>query len=83
MTRRRFCVATITDVTIAYPHIRLSEARLQAGGAGVWMYLFAWGFPDATGRRWSAHGTDMPYFFDNVDKAAIAQGDHSDQLSRP
>jgi para-nitrobenzyl esterase len=73
-------VATITDATMRVPHIRLSEARLQAGGAAVWMYLFAWGFPDATGRRWSAHGTDMPYFFDNVDKAAIAQGDHSGQL---
>ena len=73
-------VATITDATMRIPHIRLTEARLQAGGAHIWMYLFAWGFPDASGRRWAAHGTDMPYFFDNVDKAPIAAGPHADQL---
>jgi para-nitrobenzyl esterase len=73
-------VATITDATMRLPHIRMTEARLQAGGAPAWMYLFAWGHPDASGRRWAAHGTDMPYFFDNVDKASIAAGPHADQL---
>ena len=58
----------ITDATMRVPHIRMTEARLQAGGAHIWMYLFAWGQADATGRRWAAHGTDMPYFFDNVTK---------------
>ena len=73
-------VAIITDAIMRIPHIRLNEARLQAGGASVWMYMFAWGQPDASGRRWSAHGTDMPYFFDNVDKAAIAAGPHAEEL---
>jgi para-nitrobenzyl esterase len=73
-------VAASTDATMRIPHIRMSEARLQAGGAPVWMYLFAWGQADPSGRRWSAHGTDMPYFFDNVDKASIAQGDHASGL---
>lgn len=73
-------VATSTDAVMRMPHIRMTEARLQAGGAPTWMYLFAWGQADATGRRWSAHGTDMPYFFDNVDKASIAQGDHAGGL---
>jgi para-nitrobenzyl esterase len=75
-------VGTITDATMRIPHIRFTEARVQAGGAPIWMYLFAWGFSDSSGRRWSAHGSDMPYFFDNLDKAPLAQGEHSDQLVR-
>ncbi len=70
----------MTDATMRVPHIRLSEARIQAGGAPVWMYLFQWGQPDPSGRRWSAHGSDMPYFFDNVDKAPLAAGPHADEL---
>jgi para-nitrobenzyl esterase len=73
-------VATLTDATMRVPHIRFTEARLQAGGAPVWMYLFAWGQPDDSGRRWCAHGSDMPYFFDNVHKAPMAAGTHSDEL---
>ncbi len=73
-------VATLTDATMRVPHIRFTEARLQAGGAPVWMYLFAWGQSDPSGRRWCAHGSDMPYFFDNVNKAPMAAGPHSDEL---
>jgi para-nitrobenzyl esterase len=73
-------VAITTDATMRIPHIRLTEAKLHAGGDRVWLYLFAWGFPDDSGRRWAAHGTDMPYFFDNVDKASIAAGPHAEQL---
>jgi para-nitrobenzyl esterase len=73
-------VAIMTDGIMRVPHIRMTEARVQAGGAPIWMYLFAWGQADATGRKWSAHGSDMPYFFDNVDKASIAVGPHADEL---
>lgn len=73
-------VATLTDAMMRIPHIRLTESRLEAGGAPVWLYLFAWGFPDESGRKWAAHGTDMPYFFDNVETATIAQGDHAGEL---
>jgi para-nitrobenzyl esterase len=74
-------VGILTDATMRIPHVRFTEARVHAGAAPAWMYLFAWGFADASGRTWSAHGTDMPYFFDNVDKAAIAQGDHAPELA--
>jgi para-nitrobenzyl esterase len=73
-------VEIMTDAMMRMPHIRSSEAMLHADEAPVWMYVFAWGFPDASGRKWSAHGTDMPYFFDNVDKASIAAGPHAAQL---
>jgi para-nitrobenzyl esterase len=73
-------IAITTDATMRIPHIRLSEAKLAGGGASVWMYSFAWGHPDPTGRVRSGHGGDMPYFFDNVDKASIAAGPHAAPL---
>jgi para-nitrobenzyl esterase len=74
-------IAITTDATMRMPHIRLSEAKLTGGGSPAWMYLFAWGHPDPTGRVRSGHGGDMPYFFDNVDKASIAAGPHAEQLT--
>jgi para-nitrobenzyl esterase len=73
-------IAVTTDAAMRMPHIRLAEAKLRAGGAAVWMYLFAWGHPDPTGRVRSGHGSDMPYFFDNVEVAPIAAGPHAASL---
>lgn len=73
-------IAVATDAAFRMPHVRLAEAKLRGGSAGVWMYLFAWGYPDPTGRVRAAHGSDMPYFFDNVDKAPMAAGPHADSL---
>jgi para-nitrobenzyl esterase len=73
-------IAITSDATMRIPHIRLSEAKLTGGGAPAWMYSFAWGQPDPTGRVRSGHGGDMPYFFDNVDKASIAAGPHAASL---
>jgi para-nitrobenzyl esterase len=73
-------IALVTDAAMRIPHVRLAEAKLQGGGAPVWMYLFAWGPPDPTGRVRSGHGSDMPYFFDNVDKAPRAAGPQAEPL---
>jgi len=73
-------IGIVTDAAMRIPHVRLAEAKLQGGGADVWMYLFAWGYPDPTGRIRAGHGSDMPYFFDNVDKAPMAAGPHADSL---
>jgi para-nitrobenzyl esterase len=70
-------IAITSDATMRIPHVRLSEAKLAGGGAPTWMYSFAWGHPDPTGRVRSGHGSDMPYFFDNVDKASLAAGPHA------
>lgn len=74
-------IAIASDATMRIPHLRLNEAKLRGGGAPVWSYLFAWGHPDPTGRIRSGHGSDMPYFFDNVDKAPIAAGTHAGPLT--
>jgi para-nitrobenzyl esterase len=67
-------IAIMSDRLMRVPHIRLAEAKLEGGGAPTYMYLFSWGHPDPTGRIRSGHGSDMPYFFDNLDKAPAAAG---------
>ena len=74
-------IAIATDVAMRIPQVRLAEAKLQGGNAPAWMYQFAWGHPDPTGRVRAAHGSDMPYFFDNVDKAPMAAGPHANSLA--
>jgi para-nitrobenzyl esterase len=74
-------IAIASDATMRIPHVRLNEAKLHGDGEPVWSYLFAWGHPDPTGRIRSGHGSDMPYFFDNIDKAPIAAGAHAHPLT--
>jgi para-nitrobenzyl esterase len=73
--------AITTDAKFRVPSIRLAEAHAESGGAGTYMYLFGWGHPGPNGTSWSPHGLDMPYFFDNVDKTAIAQGPQAAPLT--
>ena len=75
-------LAITTDRMMRVPHIRVAEAKVDGGGAPTFMYLFAWGRPDPTGRIRSGHGSDMPYFFDNLDKAPMADGPHAAALIR-
>ena len=67
-------VAISTDAKFRIPAIRVAEAKVGGGGAPVYMYAYAWGHPDPGGTVRAPHGLDMPYFFDNVDKAPIAAG---------
>jgi para-nitrobenzyl esterase len=75
-------IALFTDALMKVPMIRFTEAAAEAGGRAPYQYLFTWGSPDPEGRVRSVHGLDMPYFFDNVDKAPLADGPHAKQLSR-
>ena len=74
-------VAVTTDSMFRVPQIRLAEAALEGGHKPVYMYLYAWGPPDPTGRPRAGHGSDMPYFFDNVDKAPVAAGPQAEPLA--
>jgi para-nitrobenzyl esterase len=74
-------IAASTDKVFRVPQIRLAEAKLAGGGANTYMYLFTWGFADPEGAVRSPHGVDMPYFFDNVDKAPAAEGPHAAPLA--
>jgi para-nitrobenzyl esterase len=75
-------IAIATDAKFRVPAARLAEAHAESGGAGTYMYLFGWGHPGPNGTALSPHGLDMPYFFDNVDKAAIAQGPQAQPLAQ-
>jgi len=73
-------IAIATDAKFRIPHIRFAEAKVEGGGAPTYMYRYAWGRPDPSGIVRAPHGMDMPYFFDNIDKAPIAAGPHADTL---
>jgi para-nitrobenzyl esterase len=74
-------IALSTDALMRVPMIRFTEAAARAGGRPPFQYLFTWGTPDPEGRIRSVHGLDMPYFFDNVDKAPLADGPHAAPLA--
>ena len=73
-------VAIATDAVFRLPHVRQAEAKAVGGGQPAYLYAFAFGHPDPTGRTRAMHGLDMPYFFDNVDVAPIAAGPHAPRL---
>ncbi len=73
-------IAITTDAAFRLPQISLADAHVEGGGAATYVYEYRWGFEDPTGRVVAPHGTDMPYWFDNVDVAAIAAGPHADDL---
>ena len=74
-------IAISTDAMFRIPQIRLAEAKVEGGGRPTYMHLFTWGPRDPRGRVRSPHGIDMPYFFDNVDKAPMSQGPHAGPLA--
>jgi para-nitrobenzyl esterase len=75
-------VAIATDAKFRIPHIRMAEAKIEGGGEPTYMYSFDWGRPDPTGTVRAGHGSDMPYFFDNVEKASIASGPQGEPLTK-
>jgi para-nitrobenzyl esterase len=73
-------IAIVSDWAMRLPHIRLAEAATAAGGT-AYMYLFAWGVPGPDGVVRSGHGADMPFCFDNVERAPVTDGPHAGQLT--
>jgi para-nitrobenzyl esterase len=73
-------IAIASDSRFRLPQIRLAEAHIDGGGRATYMYLYRWGFLDPAGRMRSSHGIDMPYFFDNVERAPVTAGPHADAL---
>lgn len=73
-------IAITTDAMFRVPQLRLAEAQVAAGGQ-AYMYLFTWGITDPNGETRAAHGVDMAYFFDNVDKAPMMQGPQAEPLT--
>jgi len=72
-------VAIVSDWAMRVPHVRLAEAA-AAGRSRTFMYRFGWGHPGPDGIVRSGHGTDMPFCFDNLDRAPAFAGPHAAPL---
>jgi para-nitrobenzyl esterase len=57
----------------------MAENRVRAGSAPTWSYQLVWRSPAEDGRRYSQHTLDLPFMFDNVDKAQHLTGPESDE----
>ncbi|MEZ5938642.1 MAG: carboxylesterase family protein [Hyphomonadaceae bacterium] len=59
----------------------MAEKRAELNGANnpTWMYQVTWKSPTEGGRRYSQHTLDLPFMFDNVDKAPNLTGPETDE----
>jgi len=71
-----------SDRAMRIAHVRYAEALLAGGAPSPRLYLFDFKRPSADGVERAGHGSDMPYFFDNLDKAPMADGPHAATLVR-
>jgi para-nitrobenzyl esterase len=69
-----------SDEFMRVRHVRYAEALIAGGASNPRMYLFDFRRPSADGVERAGHGSDMPYFFDNVDRASAADGPHAQPL---
>ena len=75
-------VLIVSDQFMRIPHIRYAEALLDGGATNPRMYLFDFRRPGLDGVERAGHGSDMPFFFDNLDKAPASDGPHGAPLVR-
>jgi para-nitrobenzyl esterase len=65
-------IALTTDHMFRIPAIRLLEARLEADpGSRNWLYRFDWKSRAFEGRLGATHALEIPFAFDNLDKAGV------------
>jgi para-nitrobenzyl esterase len=65
-------IALTTDHMFRIPAVRLLEARLGADpSADHWMYWFCWKSRAFEGRLGATHALEIPFVFDNLDKAGV------------
>ena len=65
-------IALTSDHMFRIPAIRLVEARLAAdAGSRNWVYSFCWKSRAFEGRLGATHALEIPFAFDNLDKAGV------------
>lgn len=65
-------IALTTDHMFRIPAIRLLEARLAADSTSRnWLYQFNWRSRAFEGRLGATHALEIPFAFDNLDKAGV------------
>ena len=61
--------AIATDWFYRIPAIRMAEAHAQQDAGATYIYEFAWQSPTFDGRIGACHAMELPFVFDNLDKA--------------
>jgi para-nitrobenzyl esterase len=69
-----------SDRAMRIAHVRYAEALLEGGASDPRMYLFDFPRPWPDGVDRAGHGADMPFFFDNIEKAPGSDGPHAASL---
>ncbi|MEZ5144177.1 MAG: carboxylesterase/lipase family protein [Acidimicrobiales bacterium] len=64
--------AIMTDRVFRVPAIRLAEAQAVHQPDHTFMYLFEWASTAFGGRLGSCHALEIPFVFDNLDKAGVS-----------
>ena len=60
--------AIATDRGMRMDAIIQAERKVAQHGAAVYMYIFEWQWPVMGGKFKAAHGIELPFVFDNLDK---------------
>jgi para-nitrobenzyl esterase len=72
------CSAIVSDIEFRLDAISIAEQKSLQNAAAAYMYLFTWESPAFGGKYKSAHSFDMPFVFDNVDRAPGLWGENPD-----
>ncbi len=73
-----------TELTYWRDSVVQTERKAEqaaSGGAPVWSYRLMWRTPIEGGRRITPHSTDLPFVFDNVDRAEHMVGPATDDTA--
>ena len=71
-------LAIVTDSGYWTSAITQAERKAAQHTAPVYMYLFEWQTPVQGGKLKASHAIELPFVFDNVDKAALLVGTGTD-----
>jgi para-nitrobenzyl esterase len=63
--------AFTTDHLFRIPVLRVVEARIAAGTSPGWLYWFCWRSRAFEGRLGATHALEIPFVFDNLDRAGV------------
>lgn len=66
--------AILTGSMFRLPSIGVAERKARQGAAPVYMYLFSWESPVLGGKLKACHAMEVPFVFDNIDRAPGMNG---------
>jgi para-nitrobenzyl esterase len=74
---RDLLITIASDLSMRMPSLVMADRKTVQNGAPVYVYLFTWETPALEGRLKSCHALEIPFVFDNTDRASRLVGDAS------